>query len=136
MSRLLGALIACSAMLSACGQQPVPAAATDARFSAAMTPPTSGLDDYARSTGGGWGGGPRGGGWGGGGWGGGGCGWDGGCGGYGGGWGGGWGNPWGWPYYVPPVYVSGNIGNPFAPPPLAAGPWFSPFFGFLGYAGI
>jgi hypothetical protein len=150
-------LIACSTVLVACGHQPTPT--TAATFGVATTtPPTSGLQDYQQHRSGGWqgpnGGGQRhdgnwdrrggqGGGWDGG-WGGGyGCadcggGWGGGYGGYGGwdGGYGGWGGGWGWPYYLPPIYTSASFGNPFAPPPLAAGPWISPFYGYLGYVGI
>lgn len=157
MIRRVGALIAGATVLAACGQQPTNVTTLGV---AMATPPTSGLDAYTKShagagsyhdtgwtmpdrptgrhSGGSWGNDWGGGGWGGGpGWGGG-SNWGGGYwgGGYVDGWGGGWGAPWGWPYYLPPTYVSASFGNPFAPPPLAAGPWISPFFGPLGYIGI
>lgn len=42
-------------------------------------------------------------------------------------------NPWGWANYLPPVYTY-SLGNPFAPPPLAAGPWINPFLGTVNYS--
>lgn len=42
-------------------------------------------------------------------------------------------NPWGWANYLPPIYTY-NLGNPFAPPPLAAGPWINPFLGTVSYS--
>jgi hypothetical protein len=162
-------MIACSAFLVACGQQTVPTATAGTGFRVAASPPSSGLEEYARIQSDGswkpsvghsghvddWG---KKGDWGrnkshafdncgfdcgvgvsgfngcsfdGLGCGGNVCGFDSfGCSGFDGC------NPWGFPYYVPPIYVDSSFGNPFAPLPLAAGPWINPFFGPLGWVGI
>ena len=40
---------------------------------------------------------------------------------------------WGFPNYVQPIYTP-NIGNPFVPPPVAAGPWINPIYGTVNFS--